>query len=40
VFLIGCIAKIVRGRESNIQEFTTDRLFDDDNDDEDNPLIQ
>ncbi|CAF3173876.1 unnamed protein product [Rotaria socialis] len=40
VFLISCIVKIVRGRESNIQEFTTDRLFDDDDDGEDNPLIQ
>ncbi|CAF3366011.1 unnamed protein product [Rotaria sp. Silwood1] len=40
VFLVSCIVKIVRNRESNIQEFTVERFLEDDDDDENEPLIQ
>ncbi|CAF1232164.1 unnamed protein product [Adineta steineri] len=39
VFLISGLIKLFRNRESNIQEFTIERLLQDDNDEED-PLIQ
>ena len=39
MFVATCIIKIVRNRESNIQEFSVERLLQDDND-EDDPLIQ
>jgi hypothetical protein len=39
IFLASCIIKILRNRESNIQEFSIERLLEDDND-EDDPLIQ
>lgn len=38
VFLASCVLKILRARESNIQEFSVNRLLEDD--DEDTPLIQ
>ncbi|CAF1187400.1 unnamed protein product [Adineta steineri] len=39
VFLMSGLIKLFRNRESNIQEFTIERLLQDDNDEED-PLIQ
>lgn len=40
VFIGTCIIKIIRHRESNIQEFSVERLLQDDDADEDDPLIQ
>ena len=37
MFVVSCILKLVRKRESNIQEYSVDRLLEDD---EDDPLIQ
>ena len=34
------MVKIIRNRESNIHEYTTERLLEDGDDDEDAPLIQ
>ncbi|CAF4144545.1 unnamed protein product [Rotaria sordida] len=40
VFLISCIMKIIRNRESNIQEYTVESFLEDDDDSETEPLIQ
>jgi len=40
IFIGSCILKIIRGRESNIQEYTVERLLENDGEDEDDPLIQ
>ncbi|CAF0757540.1 unnamed protein product [Adineta ricciae] len=39
MFVVSSLVKIIRSRESNIQEFSVERLLEDD-DDEDAPLIQ
>jgi hypothetical protein len=38
MFLLSCVTKILRNRESNIREFKVEYLLDDN--DEDAPLIQ
>ncbi|CAF0799568.1 unnamed protein product [Rotaria sordida] len=40
VFLISCIMKIIRNRESNIQEYTVESLLENEDETEDEPLIE